>query len=274
MVPEAQTARGSGLSEELTDSGQEEALASRQVLDVRVDATSYSHATQTIIRWARQGESRYVCACNVHMVMEAHDDPAFQDAVNQADLVTPDGMPLVWALRLLGVRRASRVYGPDLMLRLCAAAADHAVPVGLFGSRFEVLDNLIPELTRSFPTLDLAYAESPPYGAPRPMSDELVDTLSSSGIRILFVALGCPKQERWMAANRGKLPAVMVGVGAAFDFIARTKPQAPRMIQTAGLEWAFRLTTEPRRLWRRYLRHNPRFAVLLTRQLMESRRGK
>ena len=242
-------------------------LESRAVLDVRVDATSYAHATRCVIGWARGGASRYVCACNVHMVMEARDDPSFRDVVNGADLVTPDGMPLVWALRLMGVRSATRVYGPTLMLEVSAAAERSAVPIGLYGGSQSVLTRVRERLRERFPDLNVAYAHSPPFG---PHDDERADleAIARSGVRILFVALGCPKQERWMARNRDHVPAVTLGVGAAFDFVAGSKPQAPGVLQRTGLEWAFRLATEPRRLWRRYAVHNPRFVALLTRQLL------
>lgn len=240
---------------------------SRRVLDVEVDVTSYPDATDRIMTWASQGESRYVCACNVHMVMEAHDDVAFRDTVNGADLVTPDGVPVVWALRLMGMRDATRVYGPDLMLALCGRAERDSVPVGLYGGSPAVLERLGRQLMERFPDLVVAYAHSPPFG-PGTASEDDLDAIGRSGARILFVALGCPKQERWMARYRGRIPVVMVGVGAAFDFVAGTKRQAPRPLQRVGLEWVFRLATEPRRLWRRYAVHNPRYLWLLARQLL------
>lgn len=238
----------------------------RTIIDVRVDATSYGDATRRIGVWAERGESRYVCVCNVHMVMEAHDDPRFREVVNGADLVTPDGMPLVWALRLMGVKDASRVYGPELMPALLVMAQERALPVGLYGGSPAVLDRLLARLGELFPDLEVAYAHSPPFGPGESQEGEL-EKIRGSGARLLFVALGCPKQERWMARHRGRVPAAMVGVGAAFDFLAGAKPQAPRLLQAMGLEWAFRLSTEPRRLWRRYLIHNPRFVALTAKQL-------
>lgn len=240
---------------------------SRSVLEVRVDATSYTDAVRRVVGWARGAESRYICACNVHMVMEAHDDASFRAVVNGADLVTPDGMPLVWSLRLLGVSAPTRVYGPDLMLEVCAAAEREGVPIGLYGGSESVLDRVQVELRGRYPKLLVHYAQSPPFG-PGAQSDADVEAMVRSGARILFVALGCPKQERWMARHRGRVPAVMLGVGAAFDFVAGSKAQAPAVLQRLGLEWAFRLATEPRRLWRRYAWHNPRFLALLGRQLI------
>jgi N-acetylglucosaminyldiphosphoundecaprenol N-acetyl-beta-D-mannosaminyltransferase len=204
------------------------------------------------------------------MVMEAHDDPAFRDVVNGADLVTPDGVPLVWALRALGVRHASRVYGPDLMLALCEAAEREKIPIGLYGGAEPVRSSLEAELRRRYPDLLIAYAHSPAFGAGDEDGPES-DRIRAADVGILFVALGCPRQERWMATQAGRIPAVMVGVGAAFDFLSGSKPQAPRALQKAGLEWAFRLASEPRRLWRRYTIHNPRFITLLAMQLIKKR---
>lgn len=245
-------------------------VESRPILEVTVHATSYLDATERVLAWARIGASRYVCACNVHMVMEAHDDPVFRGVVNGADLVSPDGMPLVWALRLLGVREATRVYGPDLMLAVCAAAERESIPVGLYGGAEPVMERVKLRLREQFPDLNMAYTHSPPFGTGAEHQGD-IEAITRSGVRILFVALGCPKQERWMARHRDLVPAVMVGVGAAFDFLAGAKPQAPRLMQNTGLEWAFRLATEPRRLWRRYVVHNPRFAALLALQLLTGR---
>ncbi len=248
---------------------------SRLILGMRVDATSYDHAADRIARWAAGGESRYVCVATVHTVMEAHDDAAFRGIVNDADLVTPDGMPLVWGLRLLGVAGATRVYGPDLTPVVCARASDEGIPVGLYGGTPDVLETLRANLRRRSPGLAIAYAWSPPY---RPLgADEdasVVRAINASGARILFVGLGCPKQERWMARHRGEVNAVMVGVGAAFDFLAGKKRQAPRMVQTLGMEWGFRLLCEPRRLWRRYLYHNPRFLALVAREAVRGWSGR
>ena len=247
-------------------------MESRGILGTRVDAASYAGAAERVCAWARRGESRYVCAANVHMVMEGHDDPTFRSVVNGADLVAADGMPLVWALRLLGVRGARRVYGPELMLAVCARAESEGIPVGLYGGTPEALAGLERALSRWFPGLAIVHRASPPF---RPLSDEeraaARREIAASGARILFVGLGCPRQERWMAAERGRLPAVMLGVGAAFDFLSGRKPQAPPLLRRLGLEWAFRLASEPRRLWRRYLVHNPRFAAFFALQL--ARRG-
>lgn len=242
---------------------------SRPILGMRVDATTYDDAAERIVWWARAAESRYVCVAAVNNVMHAYDDKGFQEVMNAADLVTPDGMPLVWGLRWLGIAEARRVYGPDLTPLILAMAEREGLPVGFYGGAPDVVPALVMEVKRRWPDLKVGYANSPPY---RPLtSDEdarIVREIDASGTRILFVGLGCPKQETWMANHRGRFAAVMVGVGAAFDFLAGTKRQAPVWMRRSGLEWLFRLMTEPKRLLRRYLSQNPRFALLLAAQLV------
>jgi N-acetylglucosaminyldiphosphoundecaprenol N-acetyl-beta-D-mannosaminyltransferase len=242
------------------------------VAGTRVDPSTYTAATELILSWARRRESRYVCVANVHMIMEAYDDASFREVVNGADLVTSDGMPLVWCLRLQGARSAKRVYGPELTPRLCAAAEAEGIPVGFFGASPAVREAMLTALRERYPRLRVAYSDGPPF---RDLSadeeGEFAAAINDSGARLLFVGLGCPKQERWMMRNAGRVEAVMLGVGAAFDFLAGTKPRAPGILQALGLEWAFRLATEPRRLWRRYLYHNPRFIALVVRDFFRDR---
>jgi N-acetylglucosaminyldiphosphoundecaprenol N-acetyl-beta-D-mannosaminyltransferase len=196
------------------------------------------------------------------MVMEAFDDPTFRGIVNAADRVTPDGVPLVAALRRLGIPGAQRVYGPTLMPQVCARAEAQRLRVGFYGGTPEVLAAMSRALLARFPQLDIAFAFAPPFRPLTPAEDATVtQAIRAAGVQILFVGLGCPKQERWMAAHRDSLRCPMLGVGAAFDFIAGAKRQAPAWMQRIGLEWLFRLATEPRRLWRRYLIGNPRFLL-------------
>lgn len=240
----------------------------RRILGMRVDATSYCSAAELVIEWARRAESRYVCVATVNNVMEAYDSKAFRAVMNSADLVTPDGMPLVWGLRLLGERRATRVYGPELTPYVLAHAERAGIPVGFYGGSTAVLERLLDTLRWRYPSLRIVYSWSPPF---RPLTAEedaeVVRRINESGARIVFAGISTPKQERWMFAHRGSVCAVMLGVGAAFDFLAGAKPQAPRWMQNYGFEWLFRLATEPRRLWRRYLRHNPRFLAFFALQL-------
>lgn len=239
------------------------------ILGVYVDPTSYVAALKQVFDWASTAESRYICAANVHMLMEAQDSAEYRDVLNQADLVAPDGMPLVWMLRLKGARGQTRVYGPTLMLHVLEQAAREQIPVGFYGSDPKALQLLVARLEERFPGLNVAYAFSPPF---RPLSDsenaQIVEQIAQSGARILFVGLGCPKQETWMAEHKGEIPAVMLGVGAAFDFHAGIKRQSPPLLQKLGLEWLFRFIQEPKRLGRRYLYHNPRFVFWAVMDLL------
>lgn len=249
-----------------------EAAASRRIVGLRVSACDYAAAIDRITFWAERFESRVVAVANVHMTMEAKDDPAFGAMLDGADLTTADGMPLVWGLRRLGVAGATRVYGPDLTELICARAAAEGIPVGFLGGEPTTLDRLVAALTARHMGLQVAYAFSPPFrDLGETENGRIIADIRSSGVRILFVGLGCPKQERWMLTHRDRLPLVQIGVGAAFDFLSGDKRQAPSLFQRAGLEWLFRLCTEPRRLWRRYLKHNPRFIVAFSRQLMAGR---
>jgi len=245
------------------------ARESRSVVGMRLDVLTYERADETIMAWAEARDSRYVCVSAVNNVVVASRDPEFLAAMNGSDMTTPDGMPLAWALRLLGADEAPRVCGPVLTTVVCETAARRGIPVGFYGGAPDVLDELTRTLEQRLPELRIAYAYSPPF---RALSDEedakVVEDIVSSGCRILFVGLGAPKQERWMAERVGALPCVMLGVGAAFDVVAGRSPRAPEVIQRMGLEWAYRLMHEPRRLWRRYLLGNPRFVALFTRQLV------
>lgn len=242
-----------------------------KVLRTSLDVGSYRTVTAQVIAWAQAASSRYICAANVHMLMEAWDSALFREVVNSADMVTPDGMPLVWMLRQRGVKGQQRVYGPTLMLHVLEAAEREGAPVGFYGGDAETLEMLLERLQAQYPRLIVGFSLSPPFRALSPAEDEaILREIQQSEIRILFVALGCPKQEIWMAERRGRIPAVMLGVGAAFDFHAGTVMQAPAWMQKMGLEWLFRLTREPQRLWKRYLFHNPRFIILALWELIRS----
>lgn len=245
---------------------------SRCILGVRVDATDYERCVSQILRWASPEHSRYVCFGTVSAIMGGCDSRDYREALDRADLVTSDGMALVWLLRWLGVPGATRVYGPDLMPLALAAAAEAGIPVGFYGGTETTLARLVARVRTRFPNLRVAYASSPPFRSLTAEEDShAIEEIARAGVRILFVGLGSPKQDLWMHAHVGRIHAVMLGVGAAFDFFAGTKPQAPRWMQRTGLEWLFRLATEPKRLWRRYLQHNPRFVVLALRQLLRTR---
>lgn len=227
-----------------------------------------SQAVSEIVRWVTEGEPNYVCVTGVHGVMESQRSEELRRIHNAAGLATPDGMPMVWCCHRAGVEETTRVYGPDLMLEVCAVAARNGWSSFFYGGQPGVPELLASNLQARFPGLSVAGCYSPPF---RPLEDaerdELVERLNASGAQLVWVGLSTPKQERWMAEMRPRLEApALFGVGAAFDIHAGRLRQAPRWMQGAGLEWAFRLAVEPRRLWRRYLSNNPRFVAALFRR--------
>ena len=244
------------------------------VLGTGVSPTSYRQVLELCDGWVREKRmnagqtasptARYAVILNVHSVMTARFDRRLAAMLNSADVGTPDGMPLVWALRSLGMPAQTRVYGPDLMMALCDQAARLGHRIYLYGGREETLPRLRAALLRQFPALRIAGMHAPPFRSLTPEEDEAaVRDIRASGADIVFVGTGMPKQERWMYEHRHLLPGVvMLGVGAAFDFHAGRIRQAPSWMQKAGLEWLFRLCMEPARLWRRYVVFNPLFLGL------------
>jgi N-acetylglucosaminyldiphosphoundecaprenol N-acetyl-beta-D-mannosaminyltransferase len=250
---------------------------SEEILGIPVAITDYERALDWIDDTVAAGEQGYVCVSNVHAVMAAAEDAELRDALRGSSFNVPDGMPLVWALKLSGHSLPDRVYGPELMARSCARAARGGQRVYLYGGRNQgALVQLTLNLRRRFPGIRIVGGYSPPH---RSLTVEerqgVVAEINHVRPDVVWVGIGVPKQEKWMAEMRPQLDApVLVGVGAAFDFHAGLVPQAPAFLQDAGLEWAYRLVQEPRRLWRRYLRYNPRFVVALVRQLVaRGRRG-
>jgi N-acetylglucosaminyldiphosphoundecaprenol N-acetyl-beta-D-mannosaminyltransferase len=240
----------------------------QSVLGVPLALTDYSSALDWIDRSIAARRPGYICVAAVHTVMASQEDPELREAVLASDLTVPDGQPLVWAMNLLGHSLPSRVYGPDLFMHACARAAETGARFYLYGGREESLERLRTELPRRYPGLRVAGVQHAPF---RELSDEeaaaTAETINASGADVVWVGLGVPLQEKWMAAMRPRLEApVLVGVGAAFDFHAGVKKQAPNALQRLGLEWAFRLWQEPGRLWRRYLHYNPRFVTGFARQ--------
>ncbi|MEL6230320.1 MAG: WecB/TagA/CpsF family glycosyltransferase [Cyanobacteria bacterium J06627_3] len=244
-------------------------LGSRYILSVRVDGTTYQDVCDRISPWATTKQSCYIVAANVHVVMTAYWNRAYRKILNHAALVTPDGMPLVWGLRQLGIANPSRVYGPDLMLAWCDRAAKEQLPIYLYGGTDTMVQHLTQNLQQRFPSLIIAGSHAPPF-RPLTPAEEAADIVAihRSGATVVFVGLGCPKQEEWMARQQGKLQAVMIGVGAAFSFHSGVVSQAPRWMMAWGLEWLYRLLQEPRRLWRRYVINNTAFLLLFGLQLM------
>lgn len=241
----------------------------RFILATRVDATTYDEACDRIQAWAAARTSCYIVAANVHVVMTAYWQHSFRAVINGAALITPDGMPLVLGLRLLGIKAQTRVYGPDLMLAWCDRATQLGIPIYLYGGTKVMLETLQENLKQRFPALIIAGSHAPPFRPLTPKeATEDRDRIHTSGAAVVFVGLGCPKQEIWMAQQQGKLQAVMIGVGAAFSFHSGEVSQAPRWMMAWGLEWLYRFAKEPKRLWQRYLINNPAFVVLFGLQLL------
>ena len=239
------------------------------VLGVGVSAITMADALATIDRWIATRVPQYVCVTGVHGVMESQVDPSLRDIHNRAGLVTPDGMPLVWTSWLRGHHHVQRVYGPDLMLACCEASTRKGYRHFFYGGGPGLAERLAKRLGERFDGLQIVGTWSPPF-RDLTAAEELamIDRIASSKPDIVWVGLSTPKQERWMARYIGRLPAaVLIGVGAAFDMHAGVKKQAPPWMQRSGMEWLFRLATEPRRLWRRYLTNNPRFVWRLLLQL-------
>lgn len=239
------------------------------ILGVRVSAIDLPLAIETISSWIAERRQRYVCITGAHGVMESRHDTALRVIHNRAGLVTPDGMPLVWMARLLGHPRTRRVYGPDLMRALSALSAERGYRQFYYGGNPGVAEDLAAILSETYPGLAVAGTLSPPF---RPLTAEedaaIVAQINAARPDIVWVGLSTPKQERWMAGHAGRLDApVMIGVGAAFDFLAGKKAQAPLWMQRNGLEWLFRLCQEPRRLSRRYLWIVPGFLMAAGGQL-------
>ena len=242
-------------------SGPPHASSRFDVLGVQVSAIDMSRALVEIFGWVSRREPNYVCVTGVHGVMESTRDAALRAIHNEAGLVTPDGMPLVWLGRLYGLTHVRRVYGPDLLLACCAQSVGPGYRHFFYGGTQEVVSRLAARLQARFPGLRIAGTYAPPF---RPLSAredaDVARRIGDAGADLVWVGLSTPKQERWMHDHVGRLAApVLLGVGAAFDFVSGAKAQAPRWMQRSGLEWCFRLAAEPRRLWRRYLVNNPLF---------------
>lgn len=241
--------------------------AARHVLGSRVDVVTHAGVLARIAA-AAGADGGWVCCANAHMLLHARDEPALRRALADALLVVPDGLPVKWALTMLGSPEAERVRGPELAWRVLAQAAEHGLPVAFYGGHPEDQPALLQRVRERCPGLAIAAAIAPPF---RPLDAEETarDLAALAGARIILVGLGCPKQELWMQAHAARLPgAVLIGVGAFFAFASGRVREAPPWMQRAGLEWLHRLASEPRRLARRYLVGNPRFAWLLAGQLL------
>ena len=242
------------------------------ILDTRIDALSWEQLLGRIVRWAQAGQSRMICLCNVHSVVTAKHDAAMANALKRADLNLPDGAPIAWLMRQRSWPEQQRLSGPDLMWQLMREAEKLQLSVFLMGATPATLGRLRGVLSNAFPRLMIAGSLSPPF---RPLNElehgSFVDQINRSGASIVLIGLGCPKQEIWMAECGNAISAVMIGVGAAFDYHAGSLRRAPPVWQRIGLEWLYRLLQEPRRLARRYLLTNTLFLLALPAELWRSR---
>lgn len=244
------------------------------ILGVGVSVLNMERALATLAGWVERGERHYVCVSNVHSLIECQDDPELRRIHNEAGMVTPDGMPLVWLLRSAGHREARRVYGPDLLLAVFGEPSMAGYRHYFYGGAEGVAERLAARLRERFPACQIVGTECPPFRPLTPEEDaQVVERINAARPDIVWVGLGMPKQERWIAEHHRRIEAAaLIGVGAAFDFLSGAKRQAPLWMQHNGLEWLFRLATEPRRLWRRYLVYNPRFIYLVALQRLGLRR--
>lgn len=249
-------------------------IETHNVIGLPVTALPFEGYVEAIIHWAHLRLSKVVCVANVHMLTEARSDAHLASVLYEADLVTPDGMPLVWMLQALRRRSQDRVAGMDLMLATCMQAERDGIPVFFVGSERKVLDRIQTRLQREFPRLLIGGMEPLPFGTlPLPEAQERVvlDKIRQSRSGVVFVSLGCPKQEKWMHDHRGLVPAVMVGIGGVFPIYAGLISHAPQWVQEAGFEWFYRLLQEPKRLWKRYATTIPPFLYWAGQQLLNNR---
>ena len=244
-----------------------------EILGVKISAVNLPSACARIEQWIADRTRTYVCVAPVSTVMDCQDDQEYRQIVNHAGMVTPDGMPVVWLGRKRAGRHVERTYGPDLMNMFCGLSEEKEYKHFFYGGSATANRLLVENLQRRFPRLKIAGQYSPPFLAPRQKErPEVISQINAAAADVLWIGLGSPKQDYWMALHRADLDVpVMIGAGAAFDFLAGTKPQAPRWMQRSGLEWVFRLCSEPRRLWKRYLLGNTRFIYLLLKEKLLNR---
>jgi N-acetylglucosaminyldiphosphoundecaprenol N-acetyl-beta-D-mannosaminyltransferase len=245
-------------------------LPIQRVIGSPLTALPFDAQMQVIVKWAEKRLSKMVCVANAHMLVEAHWNPDFAKVLEKADIVTSDGMPIVWMMKLLGVRTQQRVAGMDILMELCHLSTQQNLKVYFLGCQQSVLDRMKARLDVDFPNLAIAGMEPLPF---RPMTsqeeEDVLDRIQASGAHLVFVSLGCPKQEKWMAQHRGRVHAVMIGLGGAFPVYGGIKKWAPRWVREAGLEWVYRLMQEPRRLAKRYGETNQAFLWLALKQLLQ-----
>ena len=250
-------------------------IPKKEVINIPLTCVPFNEQMMLILRWAKMRASKAVCLANVHMLMEAQRNASYRQVLHQADLVTPDGKPLVLMLRRLGILHQNQVAGMDVFENLCELAQQAGISVYFLGSTEDILNKMKQRISQDYPILKVAGMNSIPFMSVdeiRTTRDEsLIEEVNNSGAGIVFVCLGCPKQEVWMSQYQGYIKGVMIGVGAVFAMYAGLTPRAPHLIQQAGMEWLYRLVQEPRRLWHRYSSTIPPFMYLAAKQLMTPR---
>ena len=239
----------------------------KRIFQLAINTGDYQSFIDRIIEMSLTGISHYVCMANVHMLVEGYKDRKFANAINKADIVAPDGVPLTWAMRLLYGIRQDRIAGMDLLPDLLHACAAKNIPIFFYGSTDSMLQKAAKALTAKFPGLIIAGSYSPPFREPTDTDkEEAIQKIEFSEAKIVFVVLGCPKQEKWMASMQGKIGATMIGIGGALPVLLGTQARAPHWMQKSGLEWLYRLQQEPFRLFKRYFVTNSLFSYLLVKE--------
>lgn len=245
------------------------------VLSINVNSGTYKEFVDKITSIAVNKKSQYVCIANVHMLVEAYKDASFASIVNNANITTPDGVPLTWAMRMLYNIKQDRVAGMDLLPELLQQASEQKLPVFFYGGTSEMLNNTKVFLKQRYPEVNIVGTYNPPF---RPLTkeedDSVVELINNSGAALVFVVLGCPKQEKWMASMKGRVNAVMIGVGGALPVLIEMQKRAPGWMQQVGLEWLFRLIQEPKRLFKRYAITNSKFVYLVLKEILTKRKGR
>ncbi|GAB1790263.1 glycosyltransferase [Priestia megaterium] len=243
------------------------------IIKTKISALTFEETVNQIQTWSSNKKRSYVCICNTHSLVTAYKNEQFRDALENSALNTPDGMPLVWGLKMLGFKRQNRVDGPNLMLKLCEDSGAKNTRIFLYGNTDENLKELEKELKAKYPDIKIVGKYSPPF---RKLSQEeqesIIRMINDSHADITFVSLGCPKQELWMYKNSQHINGIMIGVGAAFDFIIGKVKRPPMIFQKMGLEWLFRLLAEPKRLWKRYFYNNPMYVYLFIKTYRKNKK--
>jgi N-acetylglucosaminyldiphosphoundecaprenol N-acetyl-beta-D-mannosaminyltransferase len=247
-------------------------LSKEKILSINVSRGKHAEFVDSILDLGRKKRSSYVCVANVHMLVEAHWSKSFQDVVNHADIVTPDGMPLAKSFNALYGIQQERVDGMSLLPQLLESAIKEHMTVYFYGSSSKIIEHTRSFIKQSYPLLNVVGMYSPPFRYLTEAEEEaVIDHIANSGANIVFVVLGCPKQEQWMAEMKGRIPSVMVGIGGALPVLIGLQKRAPQWMQKNSLEWLYRLLQEPRRLFKRYFVTNSTFLYLLFREKMRQR---